>query len=74
MVVAEALRTATPTLRDVAGWIKVSYGTIRAYATEARHPGPEGMHRLAVVLRQQARRLDRLADRLDRQAEGRAAQ
>jgi hypothetical protein len=72
-MVADALAAVTPTLRDVAGWLNVSYGTVRAYRTGARRPGPVTVRRLAAALRRQARTLGKVADRLDRQAEGGAA-
>lgn len=67
-MMARALDAVTPTLRDVAGWLGVSYGTIRAYRREARRPAPETIRRFAVTLRRHARLLGTLADRLDRQA------
>ena len=70
-MVSEALRAMTPTLREVAGRIGVSYGSIRGYATKARHPGPTVLHRLVSALRKQSRQLTRLADQLEREGERR---
>ncbi len=66
-MMAKALATVTPTLREVAEWLGVSYGTIRAYRTGARRPTPETMKRFATALRRHATKLTKLADRLDRE-------
>ena len=64
---AKALAAVTPTLREVAGWLRVSYGTVRAYRTGARKPTPETVTRFAAALRRHAGRLQTLADRLERE-------
>jgi transcriptional regulator with XRE-family HTH domain len=69
-----ALRAATPTLREIAERLGVSYGTIRGYATGARQPSPAGLQRLARVFRMHARRLETWAAKLDDAAERKAAQ
>ncbi len=63
--VPEALAAATPTLRDVAARVGVSYASARAWRTGARIPRPKGGRRLAVVLRQQADKLNKMADRVE---------
>lgn len=73
MAVGEALKAATPTLRDLANRCGVSYGSIRAYVAGTRNPGPQFLRVLAAAVRQQARLLTRHANRLDRWA-GKEAQ
>ncbi len=64
-VVSEALAVATPTLRDVAARVGVSYASARAWRAGARIPRPKGHRRLAVVLRKQADKLNKMADRVE---------
>ncbi len=64
-VVSEALAAATPTLRDVAARVGVSYASARAWRTGARIPRPKGHRRLAAVLRKQADKLNKMADRVE---------
>lgn len=64
-VVSEALAAATPTLRDVAARVGVSYASARAWRTGARIPRPRGRRRLAAVLRRQADKLNKMADRVE---------
>lgn len=64
----KALRAATPTLLEVAGWLRVAYPTVRAYSTGDRKPTPETVTRFASALRKHARRLGKLADQLERGA------
>ena len=63
----DALHTVTPTLREVAAWCRVSYATVRAYASGARRPPPATVARFTRGLRRHARQLEKLADRLDRE-------
>ncbi len=67
-MLASALDLVTPTLRDVAGWLNVSYATIRSYKADTRTPSPGTVRRFAKALRRHARHLDRMADRLERRA------
>ncbi len=64
-VVPEALARATPTLRDVAARVGVSYATARAWRTGARIPTLKGRRRLAAALRKQADKLNKMADRVE---------
>ena len=68
-VVSEALAAATPTLRDVAARVGVSYASARAWRTGARIPRPKGHRRLAAVLRKQADKLNKMADRVELESE-----
>ena len=68
-MIAKAIRAATPTMRDMAEWLDVSYHTLRSWRLGVRTAPPEARRKLAVALRQQARRLLALAERLDRSAE-----
>jgi len=67
-MMADALKAVTPTLREVAAWCRVSYPTIRAYRLGSRRPSPTTVRRFAASLRRHARRLIKLADRLEREA------
>ncbi len=67
-VVSEALAVATPTLRDVAARVGVSYASARAWRTGARIPRPKGHRRLAAVLRKQADKLNKMADKVELQS------
>ena len=69
-VVPKALAAATPTLRHVAAWTRMSYATVRAWRTGARTPTPNGRRLLVAMLRKQADNLSKLADRVE--AEGAA--
>ncbi len=64
-VVPEALAIATPTLRDMAARVGVSYASARAWRTGARIPRPKGHRRLAAVLRKQADKLNKMADKVE---------
>ncbi len=64
-VIPEALAEATPTLRDVAARVGVSYASARAWRTGARIPRPKGHRRLAAVLRRQADKLNKMADKVE---------
>jgi transcriptional regulator with XRE-family HTH domain len=64
-VVPEALARATPTLRDVAARVGVSYATARAWRTGSRIPTLKGRRRLAAALRKQADKLNKMADRIE---------
>ncbi len=64
-VVRKTLDTATPTLRDMAEWVGATYASVRAWRLGTRHPSPQQVTRLARALRRHARRLDRLADKLE---------
>ncbi len=68
-VVSEALAAATPTLRDVAARVGVSYASARAWRTGARIPKAKGYRRLAEALRRQADKLHRMADRVELESE-----
>ncbi len=63
--VPEALAAATPTLRQIAARVGVSYASARAWRTGARIPRPKGGRRLAAVLRKQADKLNKMADRVE---------
>lgn len=63
--VAKAVARVTVTLHDVAGWLHVSYGTVRAYGQGVRTAPPPALRRLAKALRRHAKQLTQTADRLD---------
>ncbi len=64
-LITGALNTATPTLRDIAKWAGASYGLVRAWRLGTRTPTPDRQRKLAQAIRNHARRLDELADRLE---------
>ncbi len=68
-MLSKALDTATPTLRDLAARTKVSYHAVRQYRLGARAPSPRILRQLARVLRDQAARITKAAQRLERQAD-----
>ena len=68
-MIAKAIRTATPTMRDMADWLDISYHTLRSWRLEARTAPPKARRELAKALRRQARRLLTLAERLEQSAE-----
>ncbi len=63
--VSYARVAASPSLRDVAARVGVSYASARAWRTGARIPRPKGHRRLAAVLRRQAEKLNNMADRVE---------
>jgi hypothetical protein len=64
--VRAALDELTLTLRDVAMRLRASYPAVRSWRAGSRTPGLAARRRLVRLLRAQARRLRRLADRLAR--------
>ena len=64
-LITSALKTATPTLRDIAKWSGASYGLVRAWRLGTRTPTPDRQRKLGQALRRHAWRLDELADRLE---------
>lgn len=68
-MVSQAIRTATPTLSQLARWCELSYHAAQSYRLGRRSAPSTVLRRLARVLRQQAARLGALADRLDAEAE-----
>ncbi len=68
-MLSHALDTASPTLRDWATRLGVSYATVRAYRLGSRGAPPAVLYRLAAAFRRQARELERCAVRLERAAE-----
>ena len=66
-LLTRALMAATPTLRDIAERVGVSYHTTRSWARGSRTPSPELRLKLARVLRKQATDLQKLAQRIERE-------
>jgi len=64
-MLSKALDVATPTLRDWAARIGVSYGTVRAYRLGSRGAPSPTLRKLAAAFRRQARELEGYADRLE---------
>ena len=64
-VLPEALAAATPTLRQIAARVGVSYASARAWRTGVRIPRPRGRRGLAAVLRRQADKLNKMADKVE---------
>lgn len=61
-----ALQLVTPSLRDIAREIGMSYGAVRQYRLGERTPAPAVLHRLAQALRRRAAQLAALAENLER--------
>jgi len=68
-VLTRALDAATPTLRDLARSIQLSYHAVRQYRLGARTPSADVLRKLARALRHQARQVGRYADALEREAD-----
>lgn len=65
-LVPDALDATTPTLRDVAAWVRTPYPTVRAWRAGDRKPSPDATRKLVRALRRHCSRLQRFADRLER--------
>lgn len=65
-LVPDVLDATTPTLRDVASWIRTPYPTVRAWRAGDRNPSADATQKLVRALRRHCKRLQRLADRLER--------
>ncbi len=65
-LVSDALDAATPTLRDVAAWVRTPYATVRAWRAGDRKPSPDATRKLVRALRRHAKLIQRFADRLER--------
>ena len=61
VTVAEALRLAAPTLRELANEMGVSYDMARQFAGRHKTPSPEVARALVRVLRRRAKRLNAAA-------------
>ena len=64
-MLVKGLDTATPTLRDLARQVGVSYGALRAYRLGTRTPSPRVLRKLIGALRGQAGRLTKVAKALE---------
>ena len=65
-LIPDALKTATPSLRDIAKWAGTSYALMRAWRLGTRTPSPDLQRKLARAFRKHAMRLEKFADRLER--------
>ena len=68
-MIAKALVAATPTLRDIAERVGVSYHAVRSWRLKNRTPPARLRRHLAESLRQQAADLEKLAEQLEQSAE-----
>ncbi len=68
-MLVKGLDAATPTLRDLARQVGVSYGALRAYRLGTRTPSPRVLRKLVAALRGQSGRLSKLADELEAAAQ-----
>ncbi len=66
--ISRSLDLVTPTLRDVSGWMKVPYNTVRSWKLGNRAPPPDVQRQLARALRKHGNRVLKAADQLDRHA------
>jgi transcriptional regulator with XRE-family HTH domain len=65
-IVAQALRTASPAMEDIARSVGLTSAALRQYRLGARTPSSDVIQRLARTLRTQAGRLLAIARRLER--------
>ena len=63
----KALKMVTPSLRDIAREIGMSYHAVRQYRLGERTPAPAVLHRLAQVLRRRAADLVAVAEHMERE-------
>lgn len=69
MVAQTALKTVTPSMREIAEEAGIAYSTLRAWSAGNRFPSPEGRAALAKALRRRAGVLEELAGELEGAAE-----
>lgn len=74
MTVRDALRAATPSMRDLAEETGIVYSTLRAWSAGNRTPSPEGLRRLADELDRRGSELGELAGDLRDAADQREGQ
>lgn len=65
MLVKNALKEGTFSMRQLAEREGISYGVLRAWASGRRTPEPDNLHRLAAGFRRRAELLQKLADQMD---------
>lgn len=70
--VRAALAALTPTVRDIASELGVSYASVHAWATCRRRPRVEHVERIAAIMERRALELGTLARRLKAEARARA--
>jgi lambda repressor-like predicted transcriptional regulator len=64
MLVEEALKNATPTMRAIADRAGLSYGTLRSWSVRRRRPRKANLEQLAAAFDEQAEVLREYAHRL----------
>ena len=64
-VLVIALKTATPSLRQIARRAGLSYSAVRMYVRGHRTPAPTIVRRIAKVLRARAAKVAKLAEELE---------
>ena len=67
-VLVNALKGATPSLKDLAREAGLSYSAVRMYIRGKRTPSRDAIGRIAKALRARGRRMAQLADELERGA------
>ncbi|HEV2132000.1 MAG TPA: helix-turn-helix transcriptional regulator [Longimicrobiaceae bacterium] len=68
MIAQQVLGEAGVSLRQLAEDSGVNYGTLRVWAVGKRNPQPENLRQIAAGLRERGKRLDKLAEKLERAA------
>lgn len=66
MTVQNALKVATPSMRELAEEVGITYSTLRAWSAGNRMPSEDGAAALAKALRRRAKKLTKLAQQLER--------
>jgi transcriptional regulator with XRE-family HTH domain len=64
-MLVKILDTVTPSLRDLAHKVGVSYGAMRQYRLGTRTPSPKVLRALIAALRKHSGQVARLADELE---------
>lgn len=64
-MIVQALDSATPTLRELAREVGISYGAVRMYRAGQRTPSPKVVRALLKTLRRRSAQLAKLADNLE---------
>ena len=73
-VIEELLDTTAGRLEDVAREAGVSYSALYSWATGRRRPSRESLERLAGIASKRARKLSRIAGKLERRSRRKAEQ
>lgn len=68
-MLVKLLAAVSPSLREIAREVGISYGAVRQYRLGQRTPSPKVLRRLVAVVRARSEKLAELAAELERAAE-----